>query len=132
MEAIKTATPSIGAQIDALHATREKMRELNSELKIHQAKKAELEAGLLASLEAQGIEQSRGTTATVTVTRAIVPNVLDWEAFYAYIKANDAFYLLDRRASAPSYRELLEARDGKAVPGVEPFERTTISLRTRS
>lgn len=128
---ITTATPSLGAQIDALHTIRDDMRALNQSLKELQEQKTVLEAGLLATMEAQGIEQSRGATATVTVTKATVPNVHDWDALYDFIKANDAFYLLDRRASAPSYRELLEARDGVPVPGVEPFERTTISLRSR-
>lgn len=131
MSDIKIATKSIGAQIDALHANRESLRALNAQIKDLQLDKQILEAGLLASLEAQGIEQSRGATATVTVSKAIVPNVLDWEAFHAYIAENDAFYLLDRRASAPSYRELLEARDGVPVPGVEPFERVTISMKSR-
>jgi len=131
MEAITIATPSLGAQIDALHTVRDAMRALNNDLKILQEEKSVLEAGLLATMDAQGIEQSRGASATATVSKTTVPNVNDWEAFYNFIKVNDAFYLLDRRASAPSYRELLESRDGVPVPGVEPFERTTISLRTR-
>lgn len=127
----QTKGVSIGKQIDALHQVREEMRGLNAQLKVLQQSKDELEAGLLASLEAQGLEQSRGAIATVTISKTIVPNVHDWDAFHSFIRENDAFYLLDRRASAPSFRELLEARDGIPIPGVEPYEKTSISLRTR-
>jgi len=128
---MEEASPSIGAQIDIVHTLRNEIRDINSHLNELKAQKTVAESGLLASLEAQGLEQSRGKSATATITKAVVPNVLDWEAFHQFIADNHAFYLLDRRASAPSYRELLESREGEAVPGVEPYERVTISIRSR-
>jgi len=124
-------TPSLGAQIDALHDNREEIRKINKQLKLFIEQKEILEQGLLATMAAQDIEQSRGNVATATVSTTTVPNVIDWDSFYAFIKENDAFYLLDRRPATLAYRELLEAREGEAIPGVQPYDRITISLRSR-
>lgn len=127
----RKATPSLGAQIDALHENREEIRKLTKDLKKLTGAKEILEQGLLASMAAQDLEQSRGAIATATVSITTVPNVFDWEAFYDFIKETDAFYLLDRRAASVAYRELLESREGEAIPGVQPYDKITISLRSR-
>jgi hypothetical protein len=49
-----------------------------------------------------------------------------WDEFYAYVKKNNAFYLLQKRLSEPAIKEILEA--GKKVPGVEEIAYRTVSL----
>ena len=45
-----------------------------------------------------------------------------------HISRTKAWHLLQRRVSDPAYRELLEL--GKKVPGVEPFNKRTLSVTT--
>lgn len=124
-------TTPIGKQIDNLHELREEIRRTEKDLNALKDKRRILEERLISTLEAQGIEQSRGRVATATISKTIVPNVHDWEEFHQYIVENDAMYLLERRASAAAYRELLEQREGENIPGVQPFEKTTLSLRSK-
>lgn len=121
---------SIGAQIDELHSVREQLRNLEKAKKMLSKQKEQLEYDLMGSLEAQDLDSGRGSTATATIQRTTLPNVTDWDEFYKFIAENDAFYLLERRPAAVAYRELLEAREGEAIPGAEPFERTAVLLRT--
>jgi predicted metal-binding protein len=84
----------------------------------------------MARLEAEGIDGARGKLASVGINESIVPTVEDWDEFYRFIHRNKGYHLLERRAAAGAYRELLEQRKGKPVPGVVPFKKRTLSLRT--
>lgn len=125
------ATPSIGALIDDLHATREKIRGLNKEVEALNSQKANLETRLIEALDAQGVTQSRGASATASISETIIPQVKDWDRFYAFIARNKAYYMLERRPAAAAYREALELRKNRPIPGVESFTKRTISLRSR-
>lgn len=125
------ATPSIGGLIDKLFEIREQTRALNKQAEELKVQKDDYEARLLAALDAQGVTQSRGEVATATVSEAEVPQVEDWDKFYAFIARNKAFYMLERRPAAGPYREAMQLRKGRAIPGVKSFTKRTISLRTR-
>ena len=77
----------------------------------------------LPKSEATGVA---GKLARVTVVKKEVPQVEDWDKFYAYIKKTGSFELLGRSLSAPAIKERWEAK--KAVPGVKAFDVVTISL----
>lgn len=126
---------TLGAQVDRLHAAREKKRTIEAELKDQHAVIDELERGLLATMEDQGLERATGKVATVSVQTLVKPNVVDWEAFYRYIKRNNYWHLLERRPSATGCRELFEKNPGKqgtAIPGVVPFEKRQINMRSNT
>jgi len=67
-----------------------------------------------------------GKTARVQVVQKERPNVVDWAAFYAYIKKNSAFELLNRAVNAKSVAERWEAN--KKIPGLEKFKYKKVSL----
>lgn len=120
----------IGEEIDQLWKLREEIRELEDEVK---EKKAVLDAkseAMLGRLREEGMDLARGTRATVSVKETVVPQVENWDEYYRFIRRNNAFYLLERRAAAAPFRELLESRKGKPVPGVVPFTKRTLNLRT--
>jgi len=125
-------TPALGTLIDNLNSIRERRRELDKKLKAVAEEYKAVEADLLAALDAQGIEQSRGSSATATISENVVPQVEDWEKFHRFLLRNKALYLLERRAAAAAYREMLEQRKGRAIPGVVSFTKRTINLRSRS
>ncbi len=122
--------PNIGTLIDQLFEVREKIRLLNKQAEDLSTGKTELELKLIEALKTQGIEQSRGAKATATVTKAIVPQVSDWDKVYAFVLKHKLPYIFEKRISASVFREVLESLKSKKIPGIEPFEKVSISLRT--
>lgn len=99
-----------------------------------------IEGVLLAKLDEQGSVRISSKDGTASIGKQVLPLVEDWDAFYGYIKENDAFHLLQRRPATNAYRELLEADSAAhqgeedsdrppVVPGVRPIEKRSINLR---
>lgn len=89
-----------------------------------------IEAEVMETLEAQGLAGAKGKLGTVSIINSIVPDVQDWDKFYAMIKKNGWFHLLNRAPNAPAFREALEIK-GEAwmkKNGVTPFHKKTLSL----
>lgn len=72
--------------------------------------------------EATGIQ---GKLAHVHITTHTIPTVEDWPKFYAYVKKNNAFELLQRRVVEKAVQERWEAR--KIIPGVGKFTHKKLS-----
>ena len=125
---VKTRAPSVGAVIDQIWAVREEKRRLEAQVKEVALKIEELETALMERLEAEGLDKATGTKASVSVGTSVVADVQDWDAFWVYILKNKYTHLLQRRVSEPAYRELLDA--GKKVPGVQPFTKRKLNVRT--
>ena len=83
---------------------------------------------LMQELHAQGLSKATGLKARIGVAESIVPQVEDWDRFYAFIRKNNAFELLERRPAAAAYRERAGSRKDKTVPGVVPFVKRKLSL----
>lgn len=126
--AVKTRPPTVGALIDQIWAAREEKRRLEAEVKTVATRIAELDAQLMERLESEGLDKASGSKATVSVSTNTVADVQDWDAFWSYIIKNKYTHLLQRRVSDPAYRELIEA--GKKVPGVQPFLKRSLNVRT--
>ena len=126
--AVKTRAPSVGAVIDQIWATREEKRRLEAQVKETSLKIEELETTLMERLEKEGLEKAAGSKASVSIGTSVVADVQDWDAFWVYILKNKYTHLLQRRVSEPAYRELLDA--GKKVPGVQPFTKRKLNIRT--
>lgn len=71
-----------------------------------------------------------GSHGTVNYHRKNKPTVTDWDALYAYIKAHDAWELLQKRIGEKAVEERWE--DEIVVPGVGtfPVDELTISGKT--
>lgn len=117
----------LGAMIDKFYDLREQKRQTDAESAKISAEMNALEAEILQRLDADASTMSRGSKASAILVEAVVPQVTDWEQFYEYILDNNAFHLLQRRASIAPFREMHEA--GEEIPGVSPYNRRTISLR---
>jgi macrodomain Ter protein organizer (MatP/YcbG family) len=128
MNAIPNAVPPrLSDLIDSLFDIRERKRQLNEQLKDIEAEYVDLEFKIIARLQEEGTDLARSKKATASLTESVVPKVDDWDAFYQYIKDNDALYLLERRPSVGAFRELHQA--GESIPGVEPFTKIGLNLR---
>lgn len=126
--AAKAAPMAFGKMIDVYWATREEKRRLQAELKEIEAKLEEFEGQLFERLDAEGMEKGTGTKASISISSNTVAKVDDWDEFWKFIIKNKFTHLLQRRVSDPAYRELVEA--GKKVPGVVPFIKRTLNLRS--
>lgn len=122
-------TDSVNKLITTLYKKREALTAINKKVKVLEEERDEIAERLIAALDAQGIEQSRVKgLATATISESIVPQVEDWDKYWAFIGKHKAFYLLERRPAVVAYRELLETRKGRKIPGVTSFKRRTIRL----
>lgn len=119
---------AIGPTIDKLNALREAKRKLEAEVKVIEDEYAVLETQLMAKFEAEGTDKGSGKTASASISSSVVGNVVDWTAFNAYVKKTGFFHLYQKRLSDAAVRELFE--QGKKVPGVEPFTKKRLNLRS--
>ncbi|MFV1943437.1 hypothetical protein VPH49_21735 [Pseudomonas luteola] len=117
--------------LDVLAAQRDELnmqkRALENQIKLLNGALEDNEQAILALAKNMGLDRFAVGKLTFSVSRQIVGNVKDWESVFAYIKENDAFYLVQRRLSNASYKELLDA--GTTVPGVEQFEKVALNMR---
>lgn len=88
-----------------------------------------LELELLVRLDEQGMEKASTEDGTASISKTVLPQVVDWDEFYKYMIENEALYLLQRRPAAAAFRELNDS--GQKVPGVEPYTQRTIGLRKK-
>ena len=102
--------------------------DLNAQLKEINRTKEELDYQLLTKLDEQGLSRTANGDASVSINQDTVPEVVDWDAFYAYVKATDDFSLLQRRVSSTAYKELRKL--GEEVPGLQPREIRRINFRS--
>jgi len=124
----KLAAPSMGEMIDNLQELREKKRSLEAEVAKVQGEFDAIEEQLLELLETQKVDGSKGKKASVSITRSVHANIKDFDALCKYVKKTGYFHLFQRRLSDTAFRELLE--QGKTVPGLEPFTKTKLNLRS--
>jgi len=125
---VKTRAPSVGATIDQLWGYREQKRKLEADVKEVELKIKDIEDQLMERLDKEGLEKATGTKASVSITSSVVADVQDWDAYFAFMAKNKFWHLVQKRASDPGVRELWE--QGKKVPGVVPFTKKRINLRT--
>lgn len=115
--------------IAKLHDVREERRRISARDKelVEEWRRLEMEA--ITRLSDQGMEKASTDVGTISISKTILPQVVDWDAFYAYIVEHDAFHMLQRRPAAAAFRELHDS--GETVSGVEPYEQQSIGLRKK-
>jgi hypothetical protein len=125
---VKTGSATTGAMIDQLWAAREEKRRLEAQVKEVEVVAKDIEDQILGRMEAEGMDKATGKKGSVSITTSVVADVQDWDVLYPYIAKNKFWHLLHKRVSDPGFRELWDA--GKKTPGVLPFTRKKINLRT--
>lgn len=125
-----TKAPNPGTLIDKLAKARQAKQENAVIAKRLDEEYKAIEAQIMETLAAQGLSGAKGKLGTVAISEAIVPDVQDWDKFYAMIKKQGWFHLLNRAPNAPAFRETLEIKGEAwmAKNGVTPFHKKTLSL----
>lgn len=127
--AVKAApAPTLGSLIDQLWATREAKRIKEAEIKDLEIQIAAMETVVIESLDSQGVDASRGKSASVSITKTTNFNIADFDAFAKYVAKTKYFHLFQRRVSEVAAREIFELKG--AVPGLEPYVKRKLNLRS--
>ena len=127
----KAAAPApltIGAATDKMWKLREEKRALEAQIKVIETSMKELEGTVFGLLDAQDTRKAEGKSASVSITESVVANVENWDALWPWISKTKNFHLIQKRVSDPGMRELWAL--GKVVPGVQPFTKRTLALRS--
>lgn len=134
----KTRVPkAIGAKIDTLAQMREArqeyarlVREADKVRRLLVEEEDALALEITRELAGDGLKAGRSAGFTFSHAPKEVPRVEDWDELYGYIAEHRAFEMLERRPSAPAFRERWE--DGVDVPGVRRESVFGYSLTKRS
>lgn len=121
---------TLGACIDLAYEARaerlEYQRSVEEKLAAMKKREDEIEEHILQSFDKSDIEGAKGSIATASVSRLVVPAVKDWPKVFAYISKKKAWDLMEKRMARVAYRDRLEA--GEIIPGVESFTKVSLSL----
>lgn len=112
-----------------LRSVRSEIAKHNTALKELKAKKDQLDGKMISMLDDSGTDMARDSESTAYITESIVPVIEDFDTFIDFVRDADAWFMFERRLSAPAYRELLEEQD--AIPGLAPFTKRTLNFRKR-
>jgi len=114
--------------IEARAAVTASIRASNAVTKEFQVQQDDIDSLLMAKMDSEGTKRTANEMASVSISETVVPNVVDWDAFHAYVKDTSNFSLLHRKVTAAAYRELLEL--GQMPPGTEPVTVRKINFRS--
>lgn len=145
--ALKQVSPplTIGQLIDNLAKADADCKAATAAETAAKAVKTDLEAQIFAALDAQKTLSGSSKTKRVSISTSEEPQTTDWEAFIAWAAKTKNLHLVQRRVSAPAWREILALKknlvkvvhevDGKKVermevPGLAIFEKRKLSFTT--
>lgn len=115
----------IGACADLLYTLRAERLEIQKKVAEYEEQEKELKNYIINNLPKSNATGISGKAANVRVITEDIPVVEDWGKFYAYVKKNNAFDMLQRRLNTKAVEERLEAK--KKVSGVGVFTATKVS-----
>ena len=91
--------------------------EYDEKVKPVDAAMARIEGALLDVFNASGVESLKTPHGTAYSTTKTSATVADWDSFLAYVKASDAWELLEHRASKVAVEQFKAAND-ELPPGI--------------
>lgn len=114
------------ALADLLFATREARYRLQKQVDALQELETAAKNWFVENLPKSQTSGIAGKVARIQLEKKSVPQVQDWDKFYAFVKKDkDGLALLQRRLSEGAVKERLEA--GERLPGVGTFIAITVS-----
>jgi hypothetical protein len=111
---------------DLLYKTREKRLALQKKVDELASQESQLSNYLINTLPKSQASGISGRIANVKIITKRIARVVDWTAFYAYVRKNKREDMLQRRVSDAAIMEVWD--NNKTVPGVEPFNVVKVSV----
>lgn len=120
---------SIGAQIDQLKKKDDEIDAAEGKVKKLRQQRAKLESTLLKSFDKDDIDGAKGKHGVASIKRRSFPSIKQRKKFLRYVIKNRAWDLFQNRISSTAYFDRLE--EGESIPGVNVFEKISVSIRKR-
>lgn len=120
---------TIGGKIDLRQKLVATKAEIQAQIDAIDGQIRDVESALFAQMDKEGTTNGGGKTATVSINESVVPQIEDWDSFYAFIHRHKYYHLLERRPSVTGCRELFETK-GK-IPGVMPYTKRKLNFTSR-
>lgn len=131
----QTVQRKVEERVKQYIATRDALKKMDEEHDQRKKPLVELQnmlTGWLQNfLEKAGAESIKTSEGTCYTTTRYTASLADPEAFMNYVKANDAFDLLDRKANSTAVKEYV-AEKGTLPPGVNLNSISTVGVRRAS
>jgi len=103
-----------------LKEAEDKVKTIEDEIKV-------LKDELKLAAEKEGLTLGGGKKSKWSIEPQIVPQASNWDLFYAYIKDNDYFHLLQRRPAVKACQELWG--QGTMIPGIDKFTSMKVTVK---
>ncbi len=116
----------IGECADLLYTLKAKRLAAQKLVTAMEENESALKTHIIKKLPKSATSGVAGKLARVSVVTEDVPQVQDWDKFYAHIKKTGDFELLGKRIKKEAIEERWEAK--KKIPGVGTFAVTTVSI----
>lgn len=120
---------TVGACVDALYKMRAKRLEAQKMVDLSKSQEEALKQHVLANFAEITVEGARGKLASANITRRVVADVEDWDAFFSWVAKNDAWDMVQKRVNDTAYRARLD--ENVEVPGAVPLTVVGLSLTKR-
>lgn len=125
----KKAKKALGVTIDKLHDFDTKIRVVERDLKELKQKRFKAERKLLHEMQDAKLEKAAGQHAQGSITKRRIPTIKTPLKFQRYVMKHNAFDLYQNRVASKAYFARIE--EGEAVPGIDIFEKVSVSIRKR-
>lgn len=117
----------IGEIADEIFVLQEAVKALELDVKGKKGEIEVLKTELLAAAAEENLTLGGGAASKFTIAPKVVPQAVDWDAFYAWMAKKKYFHLLQRRLTVAGCTELWE--QGAKIPGVEKFTTTQVTVK---
>lgn len=111
---------------DARTALKRQFEEEDGKIKVQMEK---LEIAMLKHLQDSNSDSIRTDAGMFYRQEEITPTGSDWDAFYRWVKDNDAFEALERRIKKTFIKEYAETHNGGIPPGVSVYREFVVRVR---
>jgi len=94
-------------------------------------KQERLQNFLLDFLNTNGLQNAATETGIFYKQEEVIPTAADWQAFYAWVKENDAFDALEKRITRTFVKNWMDDHEGTPPPGVSVFRKYKVGIRRK-
>lgn len=94
-------------------------------------KQERLQNFLLDFLNTNGLQNAATESGIFYKQEDVIPTAADWQAFYAWVKQNDAFDALEKRITRTFIKNWMDDHDGTPPPGVSVFRKYKVGIRRK-
>jgi hypothetical protein len=117
---------SVGLSADLYSEVRELRLAMQKIVDDVKGRESEIKEHIINNLSKSSDTGAAGKRYRAQIVTKEVPTLKDWEALTKFIAANNRFDLLHKRVADTAVKDMWEA--GVAVPGVEKFRATDVSI----